>query len=322
MLEILLDNKKGSVWDLSEIVSSVSWKTSRIGKASTLDLTMIGGGIYQDQSFVFKNGDILRIRKDNVNMFYGYVFDKGSGKDEEVKVKAYDQLRYLMADDTYVFAKATATQVIKRIASDFGLRIGSLEDTAYKIPAMVEDGKKLLDIICKALDLTLINSGKNYVFFDDFGKLALKNIESMKVDFVIGDQSLLYDYDYKESIDDDTYNRVKLVQDNKTTKKRDVYIAQDSANISNWGRLQHYQKVDENMNAAQVNDLLNQLLALKNRERKSLRLQAIGDARVRAGCYVPVIIEKIGVNQYFLVEECQHQFEGDDHTMTIDLKVI
>lgn len=322
MLEVLIDNKNGNVWDISEIAQSVSWKTSRIGKASTLDVTLIRRGIYQDKSFAINNGDIIRVRKDSANIFYGFVFDIGSGKDEEVRVKAYDQLRYLMANDTYVFKNVTATQVIRQIAGDFGLKTGQLADTGYKIPAMVEDGKKLLDIICKALDLTLINSGKNFIFFDDFGQLALRNVTEWKVDFVIGDESLLYDYDYKRSIDDETYNRIKLVQDNKKTKKRDVYIAQDSTNIGQWGRLQFYDKVDENMNQAQINVLLKQLLELKNRERKSLRLQSLGDPRVRAGCYIPVIIEKIGVNQYFLVDECQHKFDGDDHTMTIDLKVI
>lgn len=126
----------------------------------------------------------------------------------------------------------------------------------------------------------------------------------------------------KSSIDQDTYNKVKLYKDNKKTGKRDVYIAKDSANIAKWGTLQLTQSVDEDKNAAQINALLNQLIAVKNRETKTLRVEAIGDVRVRAGCYVPIVISERGINQPFLVDEVTHTFDGDDHKMSIALKVI
>lgn len=322
MLEVLLDNKNGTVWDLSEIVAGVTWKTSRIGKAGSLDLTLIKGGIYQDKSFVVNTGDIIRVRKENTNLFYGYVFEVGFGQDEDVQIKAYDQLRYLLANDTYVFKNITATEVIKRIADDFGLKTGQLGQTGYVIPALVEDNKKLLDIICKSLDLTLIGSANNFVLYDDFGQLTLRKVEDMMIDFYIGDASLMTGFDYVRSIDSDTYNRVKLVQDNKKTGKRETYVAQDSANMVKWGRLQLYQSVDEGLNSAQINQLLNQLIALKNREQKKLRIDAIGDVRVRAGCYVPIVIEELGISRPFLVDECSHKIDGVDHTMTLELKVI
>ncbi|ASS76812.1 hypothetical protein CIG75_18940 [Tumebacillus algifaecis] len=322
MLEVMIDNKDGNVWDISDLVSSFQWKTGRIGKASSAELQFVKGGIYENKSFRYSNGDILRVKKDGFGVFYGYIFSIDTGKDEQVKITAYDQLRYLMSNDTYVFKNVTATQVIQRIAGDFGLKVGALADTGHKIPSMIEDSKKLMDIVCKALDLTLIATTRNYVFYDDFGALRLRNINEMAVEFVVGDGSLLYDYEFKRSIDSDTHNRVKLVRDNKESGKRDVYIAQDSANIARWGRLQLYETVDEKANAAQINEMLNNLLKLKNREQKSLRLSAIGDIRVRAGCYVPVIIQEISINQYFLIDECTHTIEGADHTMALELKVI
>ncbi|WP_281868337.1 XkdQ/YqbQ family protein [Brevibacillus parabrevis] len=321
MLEILIDNKDGNVWDISGLVSSVSWDTVRIGKPSKLEVTFIKGAIYEDKSFKYNNGDIIRFRKDGMNVFYGYIFDINSGKDELVKVTAYDQLRYLLANDTYVFKNVTAIQVIKQIADDFRLKTGVLSDAGYKIPTLVEDNKKLLDIIYKSLDLTLINTGRNYVLLDDFGEISLRNVEDMKLDFVLGDGSLMYDYDYKRSIDSDTYNRVKIVRNNKKTKRRDVYMAQSNT-IGKWGLLQLYQTADENANDAQIKQLLDTLMRVKNRESKIFTIKAIGDIRVRAGCYLPVIIEEIGINQYFLVDECSHSIEGEDHTMTVDLKVI
>ncbi|MGX4583372.1 XkdQ/YqbQ family protein [Paenibacillus chitinolyticus] len=322
MFELLLDNKNGYVWDMSELVHSISWKTSRIGRASSLEFSFIKGALYQNTAFAYNNGDIIRFRMDDRNVFYGYAFSIEDGRDESVKITAYDQLRYLMSNDTYVFSNTTATKVIQQIAKDYELKTGALADTGYTIPSMVEDSKKVFDTVCKALDLTLIATKRNYVLYDDFGVLTLRNINDMRVDIAIGDDSLMYDYEHKRTIDQETANQVKLVQDNKKTKKRDVYIARDSANIKRWGKLQHYDKVDEKMNSAQINEVLNNLLANMNREQQTLKVTALGDLRIRAGCFVPIVIGEQKISQYFLVDECTHNFDGSDHTMTIELKVI
>lgn len=322
IIEILLDNKNGNVWDISNISSDISWKTTRIGKPGSLEFTLIRGGLNQEKAFQYNNGDIVRFKKDGANVFYGYIFKITEGRDEDVKILCYDQIRYLLANETYVLANVTAADVLKRIAADFKLKVGRVDDTVFRIPTMVEDNQKLLDIICKALDLTLINAGRNYFLYDDFGALAIRNSSDMLLDFYIGDGSLMYDYSSERSIDSDTYNKVKLFQDNKKTGKRETYIAQDSANIAKWGTLQLTQSVDEKFNSARINELLNALITIKNRETKTLKISAIGDIRVRAGCYVPIIVEQYGINQPFLIDQCDQRFDGDDHTMSLELRVI
>nr|WP_150959365.1 hypothetical protein [Aneurinibacillus sp. XH2] len=322
MLEIILDNRDGTLWDLSEIATGITWKTSRYGRPSSLDFTIVKNGIYQENAFRYSNGDVVRFVYDGHNIFYGYIFSIDSGKNEDVKITCYDQVRYLLANQTYVLSNISTGDIIRRIAKDFELRVGHIEDTGYRIPTMVEDAQKLLDIIEKANVLTMQNTGRNYVFYDDFGELALRNVEDMLVDFYIGDDSLMYDYRSKISIDTDTYNRIILYKDNKDTGKREIFKSQDSDNIARWGVLQLYQSVDENANEAQIKQLLDQLMTVKNRETKSLKIEAIGDPRIRAGCYVPIEIGEYGINQPFLVNECQHRFDGADHTMTLELKVI
>ena len=56
------------------------------------------------------------------------------------------------------------------------------------------------DIILDALDLTMIYTGNMFVFYDDVGKLALKNITNMKLGITVNDQTA-QDYDFKISID-------------------------------------------------------------------------------------------------------------------------
>lgn len=322
-IQLLVDDKKGNVFDISELVSEITWKTKRKGKPSSLDIKLL-----KDKTISINNGDVVSFKVDNNKVFYGYVFDNGGSKDPEIKLTAYDQIRYLLFNDTYVFKNKKASQIISQIAKDVSLRVGTIEDTAYVIPQILEDDKKLLDIIYSSLDKTLMSTKQTYVLYDDFGYLTLRNINNIKQPVVISDDNNLGDYDWKNSIDSDTYNRVKIVRDNKETKGRDVYIAQDNKNIAKWGRLQYYHKVDEKMNKAQIQELVNSTLQLKNKEKKTLKLKDVistdisADLKLRAGSGVYVDIKEKGIKQYYLIEEATHKFEKGNLIMDFDLKVV
>lgn len=320
MVEVLVDNRNGTVWDMP--TASFEWETARIGKVGTLNAEIVND---EPVKHPINSGDIIRVKDGAAGVFYGYVFETGIKKDGTLTVKAYDQLKYLMYNDTYVFSATTATAAIRKILSEAKLKMGAMENTGYVVPPIVEDDKKALDVVTKFLDSTLIATNQNYILFDNFGSIELKNINNMKIaadDFFIGEHSLLFDFDYKKTIDEETYNRVKLVHDNKETGKREVYIAQDSKNIANWGRMQFFKKVEENMKPAQIEDLLGRIIKLRNREVKKLTLDCLGNWKVRGGSFVMVYIEKIGIKEYFLVEKCTHKVNGGVHTMSLEVKVI
>lgn len=267
MLEFLIDNKNGNVWNVSEIAKNLTWTTTRVGRPASIDFTLIGSGIFQDRTFTVNNGDIVRVRYNNANVFYGYVFSVNINQEGEMRIKAYDQVRYLLNKDTKVFRNATTGDAILQIATDFNLKVGRIDDTGYRIPLRREDDETLLDMIENMNTLTINATGRFFVFFDDFGALSLRNVTGFQAGFYIGDGSLMTGFEFGRDIDSDTYNRIKLYRDNQQIGKREIYLAQDSANISRWGVLQLYQSIDENMNEAQISELLNQLVQLHNRER-------------------------------------------------------
>lgn len=318
MLEIILDNRDGHLWDVSGIISDATYKTSRKGSASTFEFTLIKGGWYEDKDFKYNVGDIVRVRKDGVKVFYGYIFVISSGRDEEVKITAYDQMRYLMVNDYLLKSDMTATEVVQHFADKYQLKTGTLIDTEYKIPKISEDGVKTMDIICKAMDNTLLGTGKQFLLLDDFGELVIQNVEDRVLNLSLGDGSLLYDYKQKVTIEN-SYNMVVLGRDNKELGKRELFIKQDSSNIAKWGLLMLYQSVDEKMDDDQVKKSLANLMNLKNRVGRSFQVEAIGDIRVRAGSYLSINIAEEGINMRFLVNECTHKFEGSDHSMSLDL---
>ncbi|WP_058303452.1 XkdQ/YqbQ family protein [Gorillibacterium timonense] len=322
MLEVMLDNRNGNLWDISSIVTDASWKTSRIGKPSTFGFSYVKGSPFEDSRFKLEPGDIISVRKDGKGIFFGYVFTIDNGMEEKATVTAYDQIRYLQANDSYTFTNTTATAIIRRIINDYKLKAGSLAQTVYTIPNLAMKDKKLIDTICTALQHTVVGEKKIYTFFDDYGELALRNSEEMLLEMWIGDGSLMTGYEYSRSIDDETYNYILMKRDSES-KENPPIVWKDSSTISKWGRLQLFKQIDQNMNNAQINELGKNLLALHNRERKKLTLEALGDLRVRAGCYLRVYLEEVAINQPFLVEECSHeQLEEDVSIMKLELKVI
>lgn len=322
-IQLLLDNKSGDVFDISELVTEINLKTKRKGKPSSLEFEFL-----KNKFINVQNGDVISFKVNDINIFYGYVFENSGTKEPVIKVTAYDQIRYLLYNDTYVFKNKKASEIIVQIAQDIGLRLGTIEDTGFIIPSLLQDDKKLLDIMYNALEQTLLVNGKTYTLYDSFGSLCLKNINSMRELVVISDDCNLGNYDWKNSIDSETYNRIKLVRDNKETKSRDVYISQDSNNIAKWGRLQYFKKVDEKMNAAQIDEMLNNTLNLKNKENKTLKLKDVictdisVDSKIRAGSSIYVELKEKNISQYYLIEETTHKFTQNQLTMDFDLKVV
>ena len=318
---IVQDSKSGQAYDISELIIDAKRETTLIEQPGKLTFNYI-----DDNKVTINEGSPISFKVDGKGVFFGYIFKKGKKKDEKVPVTAYDQMRYLKNKDTYVLSNLTASQIFTKLCSDFKLSFEVKDSSSYIVSPRVNDNKTLFEIIQHAIDETLINTGNWYMIRDNFGKLQFISINSMKTDLFIGDESLLIDFDYESSIDDDTYNQVKLIKENKETKKREIYIVKDSNTIKQWGLLQYFEKMDENANIAQIQARAEMILKLKNRVTKKLKLECLGDLKVAAGSGVVLGIsdlqkEGIAINQYFMVTSCTHIFQNDLHTMQLEVQV-
>lgn len=316
MAQILYQNiETGDAHDITTLVKSARWKTRRVGSPAQLSLTLIA-----DPAIEITEGGIVTLTENGTGLFYGYVFKYSRNESEEISVTAYDQMRYLKNKDTYVFTGQTADEITTQICADFGIKVGALEPTGYVIPSMVEDGQTPFDIILGALDLTLVNTGKMYYLWDDFGSLRISDVAASAIGLTLGDGSLATGYTYQSDIDSDTANKVKLVRDNKETGKRDVWVVMDSSTQKRWGILQHYDKVAEELNSAQVEAMADSLLELKNRPKKSLSISGLSDLSIRAGRSILVSIADVGVSGWYIVDECTHDLIKE--TMTLKVVIV
>ena len=166
-----------------------------------------------------------------------------------------------------------------------------------------------------------MNTGKIYVFYDGGDGLALTEASDMISGVMIGEKSYLGEYTYKTDIDEQTYNSVKLARPNEQTGRADVFIAQDSGNIEQWGLLQLYQTVDSSANDAQVKAQAAASLEFYNRRMRTLKVSSLGVPGLRAGQMVYMKVPGLGdinLDQYVLLEKVTHTFENNFHTMEFE----
>lgn len=295
------------------VQGGINWETQRKGQPGKCSFTII-----PDSKLQIEEGNAVRLDVNGKSVFFGFIFERSWNSDGQMKVTAYDQLRYLKNTDSYNYTNLSTGEVILMIARDYNLKTGTLIDTGHKISRNRPD-KTLLDIILDSLDLTLIHTGKIYVLYDDAGSLTLNDVENMKLDIMI-DGSTAQDYDFKISIDSDTYNQIKVYYDNNKTKKREVYMTKDTGTINKWGILQKNESIEKDANGQEIAE---RYLGLYNRPTRSLSIKgAFGDIRVRAGCLIPVFldIKEMELKNYLLVETITHNIDEGIHTMDMTLR--
>ncbi|WP_431030132.1 XkdQ/YqbQ family protein [Lysinibacillus sp. LZ02] len=292
----------------------ITWETHRKGQPGKLTFE-----VAKDETLGFHEGDIVRFEYDGHQLFLGFVFTKKRTSNRFINVTAYDQLRYFKNKDTYVYKGKTAAQVLQMLIADFKLKAGIIVDTKYVIPSHVEDNQELFTIMDNATVLTTQHTGNIFVLYDDYGALCYRNIKELKLDILV-DEDSGETFEYTTSIDGNTYNKIKLIRENKKTGKREIFIAQDSNKIAEWGVLQFTETLDEGENGKAKADTL---LTLYNRKSRKLHINKVfGDPRVRGGSTlgVQMYLGDLTVANFMLVETVKHNFYESKHQM--DLKLI
>lgn len=301
------------------VEEGIEWTTERRGTPGKLTFKILS-----HSSLDISEGSAVRLTDGNDKIFFGYIFKRSRSKDGIVSVTAWDQIRYMKNKDTIKYANKKASEVIQMIGADFRLNLGEIQDTGYVIPKRNEDNVSLLEMIENALDLTLQNTKQMFILYDDFGHLTLKSLEQMKVgangSYLMVDEETGEDFDYTTSIDDNTYNQIKLAYENDSTGKRDIYIAKSGENINRWGVLQYFDTLKEHENGQAKADAL---LFLYNQKTRKLEMKNVfGDNRVRAGSLIVVNLhlDDISVRNFMLVEKCKHVYKNGEHLMDLTLR--
>ena len=326
ILATIFDNRYNKLYDVSEAIADSITIASFIEDQPNKCTFEI---IKRDE-LAFWEGATIAIVVDGFKMFKGFVFSKQRKKDVDlITVTAYGQMRYLKNKDTYVFEGKTSDQIFSKICNDFVIPHRIVDRSNFICSPRSNDNKPLYDIIKTSLQDTLINTGQWFIIRDNFGVLEHVNVKSLVSEYVIGDQSALMDFDYTTSIDSDVYNQVKLYRDNKESGKRDIFIVNDTINggqnLKEWGILQLYESVPENLNLKQIEQKAQGMLKLYNDTQRTLKLESMGIPSIQAGSIFACNIADLGdmsLNNYLMVNSCTHKISNNMHTMTLEVEVV
>lgn len=318
-LKLYLQNSNtGIEYDISDITGQVEITSSILGEAGKLTCIL-----YKDPNNLLQiaNGSRVSFIVDGVGMFYGFVFTIGTDADQNYKITCYDQMRYLKNSDIRTTSNMTASDIFAKICQDYNLQYNIKTPTSYIPEAHVHNATTLYSIIEYGMNLASINDNKHYFIKDEFGVLTWSELGQEKTNIQIGDGSLLVGYKYERSIDSDTFNQIKVYQEDESAGKRISRLVIDSDNIKRWGILQMLHKADNDLNEAQIKTLGENYLKAKNRETEKLSLQANGVKELTAGKGIKFILERENINKWMWINTSKHIFTKYNHTMELEVEV-
>ncbi len=300
--------QNGKVFEITP-EENLRWETFRKLTPSKLTFTLPVTG------FTPAEGDKVSFFVGDKGVFCGFIISYvKNGFTGKYQVTAYDSLRYLKNKDNMVYENKKASELLKMIATQFLLKTNIIDDTKYVLPYRVEDSKTLFDIIETALDLTYENTGEEYVLYDDFGGLSLVKLSALQTNLLI-DETSFENYTLTSGIDN-SYNKIKLLHENKNKSLRQITVTEDKDLQKKYGVLQYFSHINGDENGSRVAEKL--LEKFKNPQ-KTLTISGVtGDIRVRAGAGVYLDIpEHKGL---MTVQKAIHIFAENAHTMELSLK--
>ena len=318
----LQNSDDGTTYDISSLVTGLQISSSlALGQPGKMVFT-----VERDPNEVLSisPGSRVHLTVDGKGVFFGYCFTMGRDKDGIHRITAYDQTRYLKNEEMTVTEGETASQVFERLCVAHGLKYDIVTPTTFIPETIVHAGRSLFAIMERLIMLTNISEKRHYFIRDNFGVLEFTAVDRLKSNLVIGDGSLLTSYQYEISIDNDTYNTVKIVQEDEETGRLGVWIEFDSDNQKRWGKLQRLNVAAQGMNDAEIRSRASMLMEYHNRPTKTMRLTGIGSTDVdalslRAGSGFTLALNDLGINESMWITNATHSINDDYHTFAWDV---
>jgi hypothetical protein len=310
-------------YDISDLVRSVNWSGDVSSFARTLEVELQNAIDTGKNNLInIKEGSTIQFFLDGNELFRGFIFKNSIDEKGSHSITAYDQLVYLSKNsDTILVKNKAASDVVISLLKKYGLTIGSIESTGYKIKKLFFQTQALTEIIQGCLDETEMYMGRTYKLYSQKGKVymvsrrkAAKNTISV-TDIISGS---------RESSIEDTKTQVMVTKgsldpsEESETKYKAVTV-KDANSIKKYGVMQHVETVDDKATESamkkKAQSLLNQLKAPE----VISSIEFIGDSRCTTGNIIEVRNEITDLVGKFYISSDKHTFSDGVHKMSLQL---
>jgi hypothetical protein len=253
---------------------------------------------------------------DGSKMFSGVVVSYSRNSLTEYSYKCFDYAFYLNKSEAQIqFNNISTTNAIKKLCAENAVPVGNV----CEIPTMVNkiyQGNPISDIIKDLLKMAEDEQKMHY-------RLEVRDtalyIEPYKDLYVRGEfTDIVGDFNSSYSIED-MANRIVIVS---SSEKNQQIVAEksDAGSIRTYGQITKIEKVEDKKMSQAAEIAANKLLD-KNSVKRSFSVTLLGSGAVRAGRMVVFSQPEINLTGAFLVKNCTHNFDGNKHTMKLDLEV-
>ena len=311
--------KDGATYDMSELVGKVTWGGRKGSAARYVTVTLLDddGWKHARSGIDVTRGNQCAFYWEGKELFRGILMQQKQSEKKTMSVKAYDNGIYLANNkDTFNYTNKKASEIFVDICNRFQLPYTTVADTGYVIPELPKPKTTALDAILDALSLTFKATGIRYYVVSSGGKLSLIRRRENLLQWVIETGVNLESYDYSVSIEK-IKTRIKLLS------KEDTVVAEAAnAELEKLiGVFQDIDKPDDNMEQANITDMVKAMLDEQSLPDKSLSISALGLPDVISGIGVFVTIKELGISKSFYIDEDTHTFEGNHHMMKLKLNL-
>jgi len=302
--------------DIADFLESATWAGHSEKPNRTLTLNFKNTVDGRRKAFEVGNGEAIQYYIDNKRIFIGVVFATDINESGDMSVTCYDRSYYTLKSNAIrQFKNKKASDIVKLLAKDFGIPVGTIEDTGYVIPKLILRNKSLYDMMLKAVVLTYKQTGKRFFFGNSDGKLTLMQHKGNVTPWILAAGSNLTSASYSISMED-TKTQVFVTggKDNKLT-----HTAKSLASQKLYGIMQHYEEMDEKATKSQVKQRAESLLKELNVLDDQASVSAIGILDVITGCGVYVREPMTGLAGGYYVTSDSHTFSNGMHEMQLEI---
>lgn len=308
--------QEGKQIDISAFSGNVTLADNIDSLGRELNFDFLNNHVYDSytQFTALRTGNTILLYDSDEMIFQGQIITLSRNSISNYSVRCFDNAFYLNKNQTKIqFTNLDVKACIEKLCKQEYIPCKVDCDIPMKV-TKIYNGETISNIIDDLLKQATNDTGLKYRREYNYGSLYVNAMNNLKM--VWKSKPLVSDFSYDESIDN-LANRVVVISSSE--KNTTVFAeAKNEQSIKMYGQYTHYEKVDDKKKAKAQKIADTKLKELsKTFEKATVTL--LGDNYIRSGRIIQFEQPEIGLYGQYLVNHCNHNYNGSLHTMECEI---